>query len=298
MSDRPDPAVEEAPVLLRRGLDRGRADVALLALQALAIPALPVFEPGVGVAIAVPAGQAERARAVLDDLEEEQDGDAEAAAAGVGENSDRRPWFDRSALAVVGLLGVLVAAYLATAGLATEATWQQMLRAGAVEHGRVEQGEAWRLATAILLHFDLAHLLANAATLLFVGPLLAREVGGLRLLLVFAGAGIAGNLASFALAPTLGLKAGASGGIAGLLGALAGESLGAPTERAGRYRRWQVLAALAAVYALLVGASPKADHVAHAAGLVAGVMLGRLVHPRLRTRGVSPPSPPRAPPRA
>lgn len=275
-----DPGPDDPAVALAgEGLDRAEADAALFALQALGIPAWPLEEPGRGVAIAVPAGEAGRSREVLSELAEER-----AQAKDVGgrarQGEDARPWLDRSALAVAGLLALLVAAYVATAGFAPSATWEQMLRGGAIEQRRIEHGEAWRLGAAILLHFDVEHLLSNAAILLFLGPLLAREIGGLRLLAVFAGAGIAGNLASFALAPSVGLKAGASGGIAGLLGALAGESLGARRDGSLRFRRWQVLAALAAAYALLVGASPRADHVAHAAGLVAGVAIGRLLHPR------------------
>jgi len=283
--DAAPPQPGEPAVVLRQGLDRAHADASLLALQALGIPGVAVEEPGPGLALVVPAGQAARAEEVLRELDEEREADLRADLRSAAERVDRRPWLDRSALPVGGLLVVLVGAYLATAGFAPRASWQQMLRAGAVEQGRVEQGEAWRFVAAILLHFDVEHLIANAATLAFVGPLLAREIGGARLLAVFLGAGIAGNLASFALAPSLGLKAGASGGIAGLLGALAGEAVARAPGPPRRFRRWQVLAALAALYALLVGASPRADHVAHAAGLVAGVFLGGLLHPRVGAMG-------------
>ncbi|MFM8411300.1 MAG: rhomboid family intramembrane serine protease [Alphaproteobacteria bacterium] len=273
---------EPGLVVVRYGLAREDAEAALLALAALGIPGRSTAEPGAGAAIVVGAEHAGRALEVLAELDEERGRDSTADVGRPRGAPDGRPWLDRSSLAVAGLLAVLVATYLATAGFSSKATWEQMLRAGAIDQARVERGESWRLLAAILLHFDVEHLLANAATLLFVGPLLAREIGGVRLLVVFVLSGLAGNLASFALAPSIGLKAGASGGIAGLLGALAGESMGAAPDEPRRFRRWQVLAAVAALYAFLVGASPRADHVAHAAGLFAGIALGSAIHPRAR----------------
>jgi membrane associated rhomboid family serine protease len=65
--------------------------------------------------------------------------------------------------------------------------------------------------------------------------------------------------------------------VSGVLGALAGQTL--RPEFRGRRRRWQILGALAAAYALLVGIGPGRDNIAHAGGLLAGVILGRLVTP-------------------
>ena len=297
------------PVLVRTGLDRARADAALLVLVALGIPAESLREIGGTIAIAVREADLVRADELLADVEAETPLAAPAASgegtrdgraapglsSGTSNGSGggdaaihRRPWLDRSSLVVLAVVAACIAAYLATTGGATHATWEQMLHAGAVASDRIDRGEAWRFATAVFLHFDYEHLLANLGTLLFVGPLLAREIGVPRFLAVFLGAGVAGNLASWVLAPSAGLKAGASGAIAGVIGALAGESLGGASLLPRRFRRWQVVAALAAVYALLVGASPRADHVAHAAGLLAGAALGALLHSRAARRAERP----------
>ncbi len=157
------------------------------------------------------------------------------------------------------------------------ASRQRLLDHGAISWSLVESGEVWRWFAAIFLHFDGAHLLSNLLTLALVGPPLAHHLGAGRFLLVFILTGVAGNLFSHVLVPSVGLKAGASGAIAGVLGALAGQTL--RPEFRGRFRRWQILGALGAIYALLVGIGPGRDNAAHAGGLLAGVLLGRLLLP-------------------
>jgi membrane associated rhomboid family serine protease len=181
-------------------------------------------------------------------------------------------------LAVAGLLLVLGAAFAALHLRGDPATRADFLRHGAIAATQIAQGELWRFATAVFVHFDALHLLANTAVFLLVAPPLADLLGPLRLVVVFLATGIAGNVASHVLSPSLALKGGASGAIAGLLGALAGQQL--RPDRRSRFRRWQVLGALAAVYALLVGSGQGHDDVAHLGGLLSGIALGRALRPR------------------
>jgi len=62
-----------------------------------------------------------------------------------------------------------------------------------------------------------------------------------------------------------------------VLGALGGTSLDPGWGR--RFKRWQVVGALVAIYALLVGAGPERDNAGHLGGLLAGIVLGRLLTP-------------------
>ena len=95
------------------------------------------------------------------------------------------------------------------------------------------------------------------------------------------------------MTPSLALKAGASGAIAGVLGALGGQAL---RPRETRYKNWQVLGALAAVYGLLIGFGPGRDNTAHLGGFLAGLLLGRinppLPEPTPRAVAPAPPRPP------
>jgi rhomboid protease GluP len=190
--------------------------------------------------------------------------------------------------AAAALLVVMVLAFASLHLRGTDATRADFLRHGAIAFTQLSQGELWRYATAIFVHFDALHLLANATVFLIVALPLADLVGPVRFLAIFLATGLAGNVASSVLSPSLALKGGASGAIAGVLGALAGQQL--RPDRRSRFRRWQVLGALAAVYALLVGTGPGHDDIAHLGGLLSGIVLGRLVPPyHAAPAGTSPP---------
>ena len=160
------------------------------------------------------------------------------------------------------------------------------LRHGALTWERIDQGEVWRLATAVFVHFDFVHLAANLLTLALIGPLVTRAFGGFRFLVIFLLSGVGGNLVSHVLAPSGALKAGASGGVAGILGACAGHAIA--NRHHSRYKPWQMIAGVVGAYALLIGAGPRSDHLAHAGGLVSGWILGWLLAPSNDTSGKTP----------
>lgn len=81
------------------------------------------------------------------------------------------------------------------------------------------QGEWYRLATAMFVHFGFEHLASNMLALMVEGPIVERYYGKIRFLAIYGFAGISGNLATMAwdiLSGTARLSAGASGGIFGL----------------------------------------------------------------------------------
>jgi rhomboid protease GluP len=142
----------------------------------------------------------------------------------------------------------------------------------------VRDGEWWRLASAAFLHFDLKHLIGNMSALLFLGPPLAAQIGHLRTFVLFLASAVAGNVVSQILGNDAAVKAGASGGICGLLGALAGVALArmaAAEDARARRPAWQTLGALVALFGMIVGFEPGRDHYAHVGGLIAGLLLGR-----------------------
>jgi membrane associated rhomboid family serine protease len=284
---------------LRRRLDEREAQEAIVLLAALGVVAEIEDDDLGGLAVLVADADRARAEEILAEAESEaaiageagtRGGDGgiagdfgELPAGGApGDGSEGLAkswrWLGPGSAAIAAVFIVCTAAFLWTTRGALEASYGRMLECGAITTARVDRGEVWRLASAVFLHFDLAHLVANLGTLLLVGPLLARVLGPLRFLAVFVGAGVAGNLASYLLAPSAALKAGASGGVAGVIGALAGQAL--REGRSGRFRRWQIAGAVLAAYALLVGAGAGRDHIAHLGGLLAGVALGSLLAPR------------------
>jgi len=193
-------------------------------------------------------------------------------------------WFGRGSSAVFGLIAICVGVFVLSIRGPDAGTRSGLLSYGAISYAEIRAGEVWRFLTAVFLHFDISHLLSNMAAMIVIAPPLAHQIGALRFLAVFLVGGIGANVVSYLLAPAVGLKAGASGGIAAVLGALGG--LGLHPRSQTRYKPWQILGALAAFYGLTIGFGPGRDNVAHVAGLLIGIALGRVMERPHRRQGV------------
>ena len=151
--------------------------------------------------------------------------------------------------------------------------------AGALDARAVfDNGEWWRVGTALFLHADLGHLLSNLISGVFVFAALVTTVGRGRGWLLLAGAALAGNLAVAALHyPGAYRSLGASTAIFAGLGLLTGRAIRG-VRRPGRPHPWRaVFAPLAAGVTLLAlfGAGGRETDVgAHLAGFAAGLVLG------------------------
>jgi membrane associated rhomboid family serine protease len=114
----------------------------------------------------------------------------------------------------------LVAFYLMMALGGSGATHEQFL----VEWGgnlgpRTTNGEWWRLATAMFIHWGLLHLLAEVVGLSQVGRLMERLVGPVAFAFVFVAAGLISGLRELSVSP-VSVTVGAAGGIIGVYGLL------------------------------------------------------------------------------
>lgn len=146
--------------------------------------------------------------------------------------------------------------------------------AGILDSEKVRHGQWWRLLTAITLHENVPHLMANATTgFILIGLAMARYGAGVALLAAFL-AGAAGNVASLFLYSQPHLSLGASGMVTGALGLVTVQSFF--FWRKYRFGKRLFLRAVAAgvLILALIGFSPEADIVAHAGGFVAGAILG------------------------
>jgi rhomboid protease GluP len=84
---------------------------------------------------------------------------------------------------------------------------------------RTTNGEWWRLATAMFVHWGLLHLIANLAGLVHVGLLMERLVGPATFAFVFVAAGLMAGLQNLSAHPVA-VSAGAEGGVFGAYGLL------------------------------------------------------------------------------
>lgn len=153
-----------------------------------------------------------------------------------------------------------------------------------------QDGQWWRLFTALFIHFGLIHLGMNMWALRDVGRLVERLAGPWRFATVYVGSGILGNLLSLVVQGNKAVSGGASGAIFGLYGALL-VLLWSERRRVDPAEfRW--LFGLASVFiVLMLGMGwviPGIDNAAHGGGLVAGALLAHaLARPWTvsRTRG-------------
>jgi rhomboid protease GluP len=148
---------------------------------------------------------------------------------------------------------------------------------GEMSSARVHEGEWYRLFTAVLLHSDLAHLMANATFgAIFLGLAMARFGWGVTLLATFL-AGAAGNVLGLLMYHGPYRGRGASGMMMGALGLLCVQSFGLwrRSPKAARYILSGVLAGF--LLFVLFGLDPGSDVLAHFGGFVAGLAFGALL---------------------
>lgn len=180
------------------------------------------------------------------------------------------PWFD----ATFHWGAALWSALLCYVHWATASRIPEFRAGGAFATKAVQAGEWWRAFTAILLHADAAHLLANVTTgFVLLGLAMARYGAGLALLAAYL-SGAAGNLVGFYVHAKPYVGVGASGMVMGALG-LISIPHGASWSLQPRALKQIAKAAGAGVLLfVLLGADPASDVAAHAGGYAAGVALG------------------------
>lgn len=148
---------------------------------------------------------------------------------------------------------------------------------GMMDSKAVSAGQWWRMFTAIYLHGDAAHLIANVTTgFILFGMAMARYGTGVALMAAYL-AGAGGNLAGLILYPETHRGLGASGMVLGALGLLAVEGIAAWQA----YRATHLVrrgAAAAILVLVLMGFSKGTDVIAHVGGFFFGASLGMILH--------------------
>ena len=139
-------------------------------------------------------------------------------------------------------------------------------------------GEVWRAGTALFLHADLAHLLSNLLSGIFVFSAVLSTIGLGRGWLLLALASLAGNLAAAAVNyPGPYHSIGASTAIFAGLGLLTGRAIRA-VARSDHPHRWRTmfvpLAAGLTVLGLYGAGGQHVDVLAHLTGFAAGLGFG------------------------
>ena len=173
-----------------------------------------------------------------------------------------------SALYVLVLLGV---ARAISSGL-----WPaQAFELGVLDATAVRSGQWWRAWTALTLHWDGAHLMANLGAGVWFGTLAARQLGNGSAWLLIVTSAAAANLIDACFGPAWYHSAGASTAVFSALGLMAAHSWRTryylPQRRV---LRWAPLVAGVVLLGWFGTAGEGTDVVAHAMGFMIGGLLG------------------------
>ena len=144
----------------------------------------------------------------------------------------------------------------------------------------LEDGEYYRLLTAMFMHFGIRHIMNNMLVLFVLGDNLERALGHVKYLIFYLLCGIGSNWVSMMAhsTDTMTVSAGASGAIFGVVGGL----LYVVTANKGRLEdlstRQLVIMILFSLY--LGYTSTGVDNTAHLSGLVIGIVLAIILYHR------------------
>jgi len=144
-----------------------------------------------------------------------------------------------------------------------------LISGGSISYESID-GEWWRFLTCVFLHAGPFHLLFNVVALKQIGPEVEELFGRGRMLFFFAITGIIASLGS-SLSGNPGVGIGASGAIMGMIGVAAGWGQRVGSSY-GLHIRNQMLRW--ALYTIIYGYALRADNVAHAVGLLTGMVIG------------------------
>lgn len=177
------------------------------------------------------------------------------------------------ALIVLNIMVYLVSAFFSQSLI--DIQLQPLVNLGAL-YGpyTVQQGEWWRLFTAMFLHGGMTHLLMNMFSLYIVGRAAEMYFDTKSYVIIYLFSGLIGGLFSLYMHPES-VGVGASGAIFGVFGALAGFFLAHRDKMVSHSKAFMKDFAIIIGINLVIGLSiPAVDVSAHIGGLMAGFIGG------------------------
>jgi len=186
----------------------------------------------------------------------------------------------RQAVVTYSLLGIIAVVWFLMEATGGSQSAVNLIRFGAKVNVLINDGQVWRLFTAMFLHIGLWHLLMNAYSLYTMGALLEPLLGWRRYLALYLLSGLCGSLASYWFSPRA-ISAGASGAIFGLVGGI-GMFFFLHRKVFGQAARQMLInigfiAAINLFYGL---GNSGIDNYAHIGGFLGGLVLGAILSPR------------------
>lgn len=195
-------------------------------------------------------------------------------------------WPTRQCWAVPVLIDLNLLVWLAMTWSGVSATapsGHELASWGSNVSGLTWPGQPWRLVTSLFVHGGLTHLLLNMASLWLLGVLLEARTGGWRLLAAYLASGVAASAATLWYHSGGINSTGASGAIFGLYGLLLALLLGKRIVLDKWDRRGMLGLVLYLVLSNLIsGLTGNIDNVAHAGGLLMGLLVALPIQATMR----------------
>lgn len=159
----------------------------------------------------------------------------------------------------------------------TQPTLEVLQKYGAKDSLLIARGEFWRFITPIFIHIGIIHFLFNTYALRMVGPLLESQLGKKWFLILYFASGIVGNIASTYV--NIGIGAGASGAIFGLIGAgyLIEKYVNSYQKQFGYANNKNAFSSFIVLNLALGFMIPGIDNAAHVGGLITGIFLSYIL---------------------
>jgi len=145
----------------------------------------------------------------------------------------------------------------------------------------LDDGQWYRLFTAMFIHFGVAHFAANVMGLIIFGTRVERYFGRLAFCLTYIFTGLMGS--AFSLYFTRGYAAGASGAVYGLIGVIFAYTR--ITGRSIELMNWYIMFLFAGMGIAMGLMTTGVDNFGHLGGLVGGFIIGAGMVGVLRLRG-------------
>ena len=154
-----------------------------------------------------------------------------------------------------------------------------LIRWGAMYTVLVEQGQYWRLFTAMFLHAGIRHLLNNMLLLGALGSAMESMLKSFKYLIVYLGGGLLANVISYLVYINKGetvVAVGASGCVYAVMGGMIYIVIRNGGRAAGLGTRQMLILAALSLYFGFVGAN--VANLTHVAGLVLGFVLAVILY--------------------
>ena len=175
------------------------------------------------------------------------------------------------------ILNVLYFLYLEIAGSSEDVYF--MYEKGAMFAPAVlEDGEYYRLLTAMFMHFGIDHIINNMIVLFALGDNLERALGHIKYLLLYLFCGVGANCISMMMdsPDSMVVSAGASGAVFGVVGGLFYAVLVNRGQLEDLSTRQLIVMIVLSLY--LGFTESGVDNVAHIGGLILGILAGVLLY--------------------